>query len=272
MKEDGQIYRIICTYHDITERKRAEEAIATAHRQLQSIIDNTTAIVYAFDLEERFILANAAVAELLNSTPERMIGKRRHEFMSRKDADWHESNDRQVIKAGRALDFEEYIELKDRSIIWLTTKFPLRNAQGRVYAVAGISADITERKRAEETLKKAHDTLENKVKERTSELEKAYNSLKESEQSLAEAQRMAHLGNWYRSFITDKIYWSDEAYRIFGFEPQEFEVSFSVFLTYIHPEDRDYVKNSIKKALNGDPYEIDFRIISADQKEHIVHS
>ena len=139
-------------FRDITERKRAEEAVAAAHRQVQSIIDNTTAIVYAFDLEERFLMANTALAELLNSTPEQMIGKRRHEFMPKEDADWHEANDRQVIEAGRALEFEEYSQLKGRSITWLTTKFPLRDAQGRIYAVAGISADISERKSMQEEL------------------------------------------------------------------------------------------------------------------------
>ena len=144
---------------DKTESKRAEEALAAAQRQIQGIIDNTPAIVYAFDLEERFVLANSALAELLNSTPQKMIGKRRHEFMPKEDADWHEANDRQAILAGSALEFEEYSQLKGRSITWLTTKFPLRDAQGRINAVAGISADISERKKAESELKKQAELL-----------------------------------------------------------------------------------------------------------------
>jgi PAS domain S-box-containing protein len=141
----------------VAERKLAEEALAAAYRQFQGITDNTPDIVYAFDLEERFILANAACAKLLNSTPEQMIGKRRHEFMPKEDADWHEANDRQVIEAGRALEFEEHSHLEGRSITWLTKKFPLRDARGRIYAVAGISADISERKRAEEALRKSEE-------------------------------------------------------------------------------------------------------------------
>ena len=155
----GKPRRFMGVNFDITERKQAEEAVAAAQRQVQSIIDNTTAIIYALDLEERFLLANTALAELLNSTPEQMIGKRRHEFMPKDDADWHEANDRQVIEAGKALEFEEYSQLKGRSITWLTTKFPLRDAQGRIYAVAGISTDVSERKQAEEAVNRSQKTF-----------------------------------------------------------------------------------------------------------------
>jgi PAS domain S-box-containing protein len=150
---------------DISERKKAEEKLATVLKQNQSIINNTPAIVYAFDLEERFIMANTALAELFNSTPEKMIGKRRHDFMPEKDADWHEANDRQVLEAGTAMEFDEYSHLKSRYITWLTTKFPLWDAQGRVYAVAGISSDITQRKKAEEDLQRYAKELEAANKE-----------------------------------------------------------------------------------------------------------
>jgi PAS domain S-box-containing protein len=121
-------------------------------------------------------------------------------------------------------------------------------------------------------LKETLDNLENLVQERTSELEKAYNSLKEGERGLAEAQKMAHIGNWYRNLKTDKIYWSDEVYRIFGFKPQEFEVTYNSFLSYVHLEDRGSVNNNFKKALNGEPYSSDYRITSANGIERIVHA
>ena len=141
---------------DTVGRVLAEEALVSAHRQIQSIIDNTTSLIYAFDLQERFLLANATVAELFNTTPEQMIGKRRHEFMPKDDADWHEANDRRVIEEGEALEFEEYSKLGSRSITWLTTKFPLRDACGRIYAVAGISTDVSERRESEDRLREAY--------------------------------------------------------------------------------------------------------------------
>ena len=64
---------------------------------------------------------------------------------------------------------------------------------------------------------------------------------------------MAHLGNWDRNIITNELHWSDEIYRIFGFKPKEFGVTYDAFLSYIHPDDRDYVDNAVKKALNGKP-------------------
>jgi len=163
--------RFLGVNFDITDRKQAEEAAAAAHRQVQSIIDNTTSIVYAFDLEERFLLVNTALAALFNSTPEQMIGRRRHEFMPQEDADWHEANDRRAIEAGKAIEFEERSQLPGRSITWLTTKFPLRDARGRIYAVAGISVDVSERKKVEEALREWNATLESKVAQRTAQLE-----------------------------------------------------------------------------------------------------
>lgn len=157
---DGRVSGYATVSRDITGRKRAEEALAASRKQLQGVIDNIPALVYAFDREERFVMANATLAELLNSTPERMVGKRRHEFMPKEDADWHEANDRRVFESGRTLELEEHSQLKGRSITWLTAKFPLRDAQGNIYAVAGISTDITERKRAEEALRQRTEELQ----------------------------------------------------------------------------------------------------------------
>ena len=96
--------------------------------------------------------------------------------------------------------------------------------------------------------------------------------MKESEKSLSEAQKMAHIGNWDRDLITGEVYWSDEMYHIFGRNPQESGVTYNEFLNYLHPEDRDYVDNVIKKGLKGEPIDIDHRIILANGGERTVHA
>ena len=114
----------------------------------------------------------------------------------------------------------QYISPQGKKYYFNTRAVP-EFSDGKIVSVLAISRDITYIKKAEARLKETLDSLEEKVKERTTELEKAYRSLRESEKSLAEAQKMAHIGSWDWNIVTDEIYWSEEIYRIFGLNPQE---------------------------------------------------
>jgi PAS domain S-box-containing protein len=95
--------------------------------------------------------------------------------------------------------------------------------------------------------------------------------LKSSEGRLAQVERIAHLGNWAWNIVTNELDWSDEIYRIFGRVPQEFEVTYDQFLNFVHPEDRNFVIQSVDKALyENTPYRIEHRIILSDSRERIV--
>ena len=96
--------------------------------------------------------------------------------------------------------------------------------------------------------------------------------LRESEEDLTEVQKMAHIGNWKWNIVTNELCWSDEVYRIFGLNPQEFEATFDAYFNYVHPDDRDYLNNAIKEAFKGEPYSVDNRIITANGEERIVHT
>ena len=238
---DGHVIGIGSATFDLTPIKLAEEATLAAHRQIQNIIDNTPDTVYAFDLEERFVLANSAVAALFNTTPEQMIGKRRDEFMPKEDADWHEANDRKAIEAGKALEFEEYSQFADRSITWLTTKFPLRDAEGRIYAVAGISADITERKQVEAALLQMRFVL-------------------------SEGQRIAHVGSFEYVVESQETLWSDEECRIYGLEPGTPSPAYAVMLAkHIYPDDAALLNETFSAAMaSRGVYELEHRIVRPD--------
>ena len=238
----GQVVGLRGTLQDISERKQAEESVAAAHIMIQSIVDNTTSIVYAFDLEERFLLANTALAELLNSTPEQMIGKRRHEFMPKDDADWHEANDRRVIETGRALEFEEQSRLKGRSITWLTTKFPLRDAQGRIYALGGISADVSERKRAEE-------------------------ALRESEERLKLTLQSSAVGTFEIDLTTGVGRWNAVEYELLGLRPGDAPSDPETFFRYVHPQDVAELRARWEEATRIGRFAAEFRVRRADGQE-----
>jgi PAS domain S-box-containing protein len=120
-------------------------------------------------------------------------------------------------------------------------------------------------------LKKTLDNLEKIVEERTTELQKAYKSLKESEEGLAEAQKMAHIGNWNWDITFDRAFWSDELYRIFKRDYRDLAPTYNEYLSYVHPDDRDYVDSVLKKAIEGKPYSIEHRIILTNGEERTVH-
>ncbi|MHA1964578.1 MAG: hybrid sensor histidine kinase/response regulator [Candidatus Thorarchaeota archaeon] len=96
--------------------------------------------------------------------------------------------------------------------------------------------------------------------------------LRESEEKLAEAQRIAHLGHWDWDIVKNHISWSDEIYRIFGLAPQEFEATYEAFLNSVHEDDRQDVIEAVDKAIHENQiYSIDHRVLLRDGTVAFVH-
>ena len=97
-------------------------------------------------------------------------------------------------------------------------------------------------------------------------------SLRASEASLANAQRIAQLGNWDLDRNTQQLRWSQEIYRILEQQPGTFEPSVEAFLEYVHPEDRELVKTSIEAALFEQlPYSIEYRLVLPNGSNRTVY-
>ncbi|WP_455222127.1 PAS domain S-box protein [Kaarinaea lacus] len=97
-------------------------------------------------------------------------------------------------------------------------------------------------------------------------------ALSESEKRLAEAQRIAHVGNWVWDIPADRLYWSDEIYRIFGRDPGQSDASYEEFITAIHPDDREKVKHAVDAAIHDNAsYTIDHRIVLPGGGVRYVH-
>ena len=102
----------------------------------------------------------------------------------------------------------------------------------------------------------------------------AEESLRRSEERLKRAQEIAHLGSWELDLIDNRLVWSDEVYRIFGLEPQEFVSTYGAFLERVHPDDREAVEAAYSGSIreNRDVYEIEHRVIRKDTGEiRFVH-
>jgi PAS domain S-box-containing protein len=159
---------------DITERRTAEEALARERNLLRLLIDNLPACIYVKDLEGRFLVYNAASVRMVGAPSEAAaLGKTVFDFFPPEIARLYDADDRQLLATGEPiLDREEPTQDHDGNRRWfLTTKLPLRDSRGVAIGLLGISRDITDRKRAEEEIHKLNATLEQRVQERTAQLE-----------------------------------------------------------------------------------------------------
>jgi diguanylate cyclase (GGDEF)-like protein/PAS domain S-box-containing protein len=144
------------------------------------------------------------------------------------------------------------------TIVWLWTRYPDRLWH--------------EVQRTTFELLHMHEQLEDMVAERTTALTRANQALRESEARLAEAQQIARLGNWVWDINANELYWSDEVYRIFGLEPQQFGATYDAFLEHVHPDDRGLVTSAVREALTYfTPYDIDHRVVLPDGGVRVVH-
>ncbi len=154
-------------------QQRIEMALQRYDKMSQTILDNTTAVIYAKDEKGRYLLINRWFEKLFRVTKEQMLGKTDHDFFPETMADAFRANDRQVAKIGMPMEFEEVAPHDDGDHTYISLKFPLFEADGSIYSVCGISTDITERKKAEQEFRRACQQFEMKVQARTRDLIRA---------------------------------------------------------------------------------------------------
>lgn len=102
-------------------------------------------------------------------------------------------------------------------------------------------------------------------------LQQTQQALVSRTERLANAQRIAHVGNWQWDLHNDGLYWSKEIYHIFGLTPGQTEVTYAGFMERVHADDRKLVEMSVAAALKSKPYNIYHRIVRPDGTERIVH-
>src|SRR5688572_7398954 len=247
--QEGQFVHARCFLRDITARKRAEESLARERNLLRTLIDALPDYIYTKDRESRFLVSNLANARLLGAGSEAEVcNKTAMELCRSEFARRFMDDDLTVISTGLPLvDREEPFTGPDgEERTFLTTKLPLQGCSGEVTGLVGISRDITDRKRAEEALRK-------------------------SESSLRLAQRIGRIGSWEADLVEDTLEWSDETYRIFGCRRETFSPSGDSFFKLVHPHDLEMVRRTSDHALrHGKYYSVDYRIIGGDGQERFM--
>lgn len=159
----GQPEKIIGSMRDITERKKAEEAIKQERRTLRTLIDNIPDPIYVQDKECRKVIANRADVENIGFENEAdVLGKTDIELFPGSIGERGYKDDKKVIETGKPIfDLEEGFINEFGVKRWLlTTKIPLHDKDGNITGLVGIGHDITERKRTEKELKESFVFIE----------------------------------------------------------------------------------------------------------------
>lgn len=171
---------------DITELKAFEDQLARERNLLRSLIDNLPDYIYVKDPQGRYVIDNIAHQRFLGANHlEEVTGKTSFDFFEPDLAQRFTEEDDAVIRTGHPIiNREDQIVDRGGRPRWhATTRVPLRNSAGAIEGLVGIGRDVTERKNAEEQLRKAH-----------SELQKSHQELKSAQYQLIEAEKMQSIG------------------------------------------------------------------------------
>ncbi len=248
---DGTVDGVSIFATDIHERKQSEALLHEAHQVLEAIFENTQFMIAYLDAEFVYFTANrawsAAAAEGI--CPPFSAGENFFDIYP--DEELHAIFESVVASVEPhsewARPFHNYLGEQKRTTYWNWTLAPVKGRDGKAVGLIMTLLDVTDRVLAEQTLRK-------------------------SEERLQAAQQMAHLGNWDWNLQTGHVEWSDEMFRIFEVNPENFKGSFEAFLRTVHPDDRENVRDTFTNAMeNTGRYSIDYRVVLPSGTEKFLH-
>jgi PAS domain S-box-containing protein len=236
--------RVVVLHQNITERRQVALALLREKERAETYLTISESIIVELDLTGRIRRVNPRGCRVLGYPEEELLGR-----------DWFQlvvpEGTRGVVRAAHGRTVHGVVELVEyfenevvtnrgdlRVISWHNSL--LMASDGRIAGTLSSGQDVTERRRAEDRLR-------------------------QSERRLAQAQAIAHLGNWEETLHTGEVCWSDEVYRIFGREPEAFATGFVDYLRFVHPDDRAEVQGRERVlAASGTPINLDHRIVLED--------
>ena len=248
----------VITFRDVTERKRAEEALRESETKFRELAEKIEDVFYNIDpVEQRILYISPAYEKIWGRTAESLYA----EPLSFVEAVHPEDRGavRSMLEAqgrGAPTDVEYRILRPDGSLRWIRDRsYPVHDADGTLRRTVGVARNITERKLVRDALQE---------NERSLRLLAA--QLEKEKRRLETAQSVAKIGSWETELPSMEGSWSDETYRIFGLSPETFRPAYGdSFLSVVHPEDREALDPTLRESLGTvGPHMAEHRITLPD--------
>lgn len=237
----GKLVGAVNTLIDITERKSEEERMA----RFEAIIQSSEDVIISKTLNGIVTSWNPAAERLYGYTSEEMIGQPISRIIPADRIDDEKIILEDIRKGKKVESFETKRITKDGRLVDMSlTISPLKNAKGEIIGASKIGHDITKQKQLHE-------------------------ALRASEERLRMAGESANIGTWEFHPVTRKLIWSAECKKIHGL-PDHIEPDNSWVADHIYPEDLEYVRKEVAKALNpenNEPFHLEYRIIRNNDRQ-----
>ncbi|MFP4007529.1 MAG: PAS domain S-box protein [Spirulinaceae cyanobacterium] len=181
--ETGEVEFFSNVARDISDRKRAEAALLESQMRFQAILENAPTIIYIKSIAGQYLVVNRQFETLFNLEPNSCLGKTDYDLFPQEIAHINRRNDNQVLDQRQSLQIEEEITTPEGLRTYYSIKFPLFDADGEIYALCGLSTDITDRKNAEMAIRQQAQELENTLHE-----------LRRTQSQLIQNEKLSSLG------------------------------------------------------------------------------
>ena len=222
--KNHQMTGYIGTLSDITENKKAEEKLQKSEEQYRDLVENITDLICTHDLDGRVLSVNSAAEKLLGRKFNPLDNLNIKHILAPDKKNEFDLYIAELKKAGRVQGLMKVKTFLGKIHIWEYNN-SLKTEGVNTPIVRGYARDITESIKAEK-------------------------ELRASEMKLKEAQAIAHISNWEIDMTQNVHEWSDEFYRIFGYQKGEIHPSAKTFLSFMHPDDAAFAQNKVQEAFD----------------------